>query len=319
MPAPKIPALAYQLAQRYAPLVMDVTSIRTIAVVGAGQMGSGIAQVCAEKGYSVLLSDASLERAVMARERMDELLQKLVMKGKLTAEQREGVLERIEAVEPHDRIEAADVVVEAATEQPGTKISIFRAADERMRPEAILASNTSSISITRLAGQTNHPERVIGMHFMNPAPLMKLVEIVRGVQTSEQTTRIASQLAEKLGKTVITSKDQPGFVVNRMLIPFLNEAVFALQEGLGTPEDIDQGAKLGLNHPMGPLELADLIGLDTFLSIAEVLHREFGDDKYRPATLLRNLVAAGWYGRKAGRGFYVYDDKGQNIGRAFER
>ena len=188
-----------------------------------------------------------------------------------------------------------------------------------MKPDAILASNTSSISITRLAGQTSRPGKVIGMHFMNPVPLMKLVEIVNGVQTDNETTDTIRELAERLGKTVITSKDQPGFVVNRMLIPFLNEACFALQEGLGTPEDIDQGAKLGLNHPMGPLELADLIGLDTLLFIAEVLHREFGDDKYRPATLLRNLVAAGWYGRKVGRGFYVYDDKGQKTGRAFER
>ncbi len=210
-------------------------------------------------------------------------------------------------------------MIEAATENFEVKAQLFKTLDEKMKPDAILASNTSSISITRLAGRTSRPQAVIGMHFMNPVPLMKLVEIVRGVQTADETTQIVRELAEKLGKTVITSKDQPGFVVNRMLIPFLNEACFALQEGLGTPEDIDVGAKLGLNHPMGPLELADLIGLDTLLFIAEVLHREFGDDKYRPATLLRNLVAAGWYGRKVGRGFYVYDEKGQKIGRAFER
>jgi 3-hydroxybutyryl-CoA dehydrogenase len=182
--------------------------------------------------------------------------------------------------------------------------------------EAILASNTSSISITRLAASTRRPDRVIGMHFMNPVPLMKLVEVVRGVQTSQQTYDAVLELSRTMQKTVITSRDVPAFIVNRMLVPLLNEACFVLQEGIGTPEDIDTGARLGLNHPMGPLELADLIGLDTLLSIAEVLHREIGDDKYRPATLLRNLVAAGWLGKKGGRGFYVYDDKGQKGARA---
>src|SRR5690606_10586298 len=181
------------------------------------------------------------------------------------------------------------------------------AADEVMKPQAYLASNTSSISLTKLAGVTKRPENVVGMHFMNPVPVMKLVEIVRALQTSEDTYEVTRALAEQMGKIVITTKDMPGFIVNRMLIPFLNEACFALQEGLGTVEDIDGGAKLGLNHPMGPLELADLIGLDTVLFIAEVLHREFGDDKYRPAALLRNYVAAGWLGRKSGRGFYSYD------------
>jgi 3-hydroxybutyryl-CoA dehydrogenase len=282
-------------------------------------MGAGIAQVAADKGYDVVLTDATLERAQAGKDKIAKILGKQVEKGKLGAESRDALLARIQPAGPGAGLEKADLVVEAATEERGLKIDIFKQADEKMRAGAILASNTSSISITRLAGQTGRPERVIGMHFMNPVPLMKLVEIVRGVQTSDETTNIVRELAEKLGKTVITSKDQPGFIVNRMLVPFLNEACFALQEGLGTPEDIDQAAKLGLNHPMGPLELADLIGLDTLLFIAEVLHREFGDDKYRPATLLRNLVSAGWHGRKVGRGFYVYDEKGQKVGRAFER
>jgi len=281
-------------------------------------MGGGIAQVCAAAGLVVRLSDASFERAETGKLKIAKILQKQVDKGKLQADARQALLTKIEPVAGYEVFGDCDLVIEAATEEVETKIRIFKAADSAMRPGAILASNTSSISITRLAGQTSRPEQVIGMHFMNPVPLMKLVEVVRGVQTSQATLHTVSELAEKLGKAVITSKDQPGFVVNRMLVPFLNEACFVLQEGLGSAEDIDQGAKLGLNHPMGPLELADLIGLDTLLFIAEVLHREFGDDKYRPATLLRNLVAAGWYGRKVGRGFYVYDEKGQKTGRAFE-
>jgi 3-hydroxybutyryl-CoA dehydrogenase len=298
---------------------MNASEIRTIAVVGAGQMGSGIAQVAAATGYDVYLSDASEERARAGKDKIGKILSKQVDKARLAAADRDALLDRIHTGGPGAGFDQADLVIEAATEESDLKIAIFKQADATMKPEAILASNTSSISITRLAGQTGRPERVIGMHFMNPVPLMKLVEIVRGVQTSDQTTEAVRELAENLGKIVITSKDQPGFIVNRMLIPFLNEACFALQEGLGTPEDIDQAAKLGLNHPMGPLELADLIGLDTLLFIAQVLHREFGDDKYRPATLLRNLVSAGWYGRKVGRGFYVYDEKGQKVGRAFER
>ena len=298
---------------------MTASDINTIAIIGAGQMGSGIAQVCASKRYTVLLSDASTEHAKKGKERISQILKKQVDKGKVKPEEMHEILERIRPVPTGEGIDQADLVIEAATENVDVKGALFKTVDAKMRPDAILASNTSSISITRLAGQTGRPDRVIGMHFMNPVPLMKLVELVRGVQTSDETYETVKELCDRLGKTVITSKDQPGFVVNRMLVPFLNEACFALQEGLGTPEDIDQGAKLGLNHPMGPFELADLIGLDTLLFISEVLHREFGDDKYRPATLLRNLVAAGWYGRKAGRGFYVYDEKGQKVGRAFER
>jgi 3-hydroxybutyryl-CoA dehydrogenase len=298
---------------------MQSNDMKQIGVIGAGQMGGGIAQVAASSGYEVLLADANRERATAGKAKIERILGSQVDKGKLAAAERDAILGRITPVAGVDAFGHADLVVEAATEDQVLKIELFKRADAAMKPDAILASNTSSISITRLAGQTSRPTQVIGMHFMNPVPLMKLVEIVRGVQTSDATTTTISELAEKLGKIVITSKDQPGFVVNRMLIPFLNEACFALQEGLGTPEDIDKGAKLGLNHPMGPLELADLIGLDTLLFIAEVLHREFGDGKYRPATLLRNLVAAGWYGKKVGRGFYVYDDKGQKTGRAFER
>ena len=298
---------------------MKASDIKTIAVVGAGQMGSGIAQVCASKAMNVLLSDASLDHAKRGKENIARILGKQVEKGKAKAEEVQAILQRIQPVATGEQLDKAELVVESATENVDVKVALFKTLDAKMHPDAILASNTSSISITRLAGQTTRPEKVIGMHFMNPVPVMKLVEIVRGVQTSNETTAIIREVCEKLDKTVITSKDQPGFVVNRMLVPFLNEACFALQEGLGTPEDIDQGARLGLNHPMGPLELADLIGLDTLLFIGEVLHREFGDDKYRPATLLRNLVAAGWYGKKVGRGFYVYDEKGQKTGRAFER
>jgi len=290
---------------------MTASTVRRIAVIGAGQMGRGIAQVAAAAAFEVLLCDTTRALAEAGKGQIAAILAKQVEKGKMKAEERQALLERIETCEGMGEVARADLCIEAVSESLELKASIFRAADERLPPSAILASNTSSISITRLAGTTRRADRVIGMHFMNPVPLMKLVEIVRGLQTSNETYELVRDLAVKLGKTVITSKDQPGFLVNRMLIPFLNEACFALQEGLGTPEDIDTGAKLGLNHPMGPLELADLIGLDTLLFIAEVLHREFGDTKYRPATLLRNLVAAGWLGKKAGRGFYVYDDKGQ--------
>ncbi len=297
---------------------MKATDIKIFGIIGSGQMGSGIAQVAAASGYKVILLDVSRERSQKARDQIGAMLTKQVDKGKLDGDTRVAILERIHPTGEVRDLADADVVVEAATEHFDTKIQLLKTADQATRDDVILASNTSSISITKLAAATQRPEQFIGLHFMNPVPLMKLVEIVRGVQTSEATYDAARDLALKLGKTYITSKDQPGFMVNRMLVPFLNEACFALQEGLGTMEDIDQGAKLGLNHPMGPFELADLIGLDTLLSIAEVLHREFGDDKYRPATLLRNLVAAGWFGKKTGRGFYAYDAKGQRTGRAFQ-
>ena len=291
-----------------------MAEIRTIGVLGAGQMGGGIAQVAAQAGYDVRLADASIDLAQKGHKKIDAILGRQVEKGKLAADQKDAIVKRIVPIGSPADFNECDLVVEAATEQLELKVKLFQACDAAMKPGAILASNTSSISLTKLAQTTKRPELVIGMHFMNPPPLMKLVEIVRALQTSAETYATVKAVAEKMGKTTTTSNDAPGFLVNRILIPMLNEACFALQEGVGTAEDIDTGAKLGLNHPMGPLELADLIGLDTVLFIAEVLHRDLGDDKYRAPTMLRNLVAAGWVGKKKGRGFYTYDDKGQKVG-----
>lgn len=293
-----------------------MSNIGIIGVLGAGQMGSGIAQVAAASGLNVRLADVSLEHAKKGIAKIASMLGKQVEKGKMTAEAKDTLLARIHPVPEIAEFATCDLVIEAATENVDLKIELFKKCDAALKPGKILATNTSSISVTRLAGLTSRPDRVIGMHFMNPVPLMKLVEIVRAVQTSDDTYRDIATLAGAMGKTIVTSKDAPGFLVNRMLIPMLVEACFVLQEGLGTPNDIDQGCKLGLNHPMGPLELSDLIGLDTVLFIAEVLHRDLGDSKYRAPTLLRNLVAAGWFGKKTGRGFYAYDDKGQKTGPA---
>ena len=282
---------------------------RVFGVIGAGQMGQGIAQVAAQAGYEVRLLDASKALADKGLASIAKQLGKQVEKGKLEADVAKAITGRITPTDDYASLADVTIVVEAATENPDVKLKILAAAEAAIPESAILASNTSSISITRLAGKCKHPARVIGMHFMNPVPVMKLVEVIRAIQTSDDTYARTRALAEELGKTLITSKDSPGFIVNRMLIPFLNEACFILQEGLGTPEDIDQGAKLGLNHPLGPLALADLIGLDTCLFIAEVLHRDLGDDKYRPAHILRQHVEAGWLGRKTGRGFYRYDGK----------
>jgi 3-hydroxybutyryl-CoA dehydrogenase len=294
--------------------LMQAGQVKRLGVVGAGQMGRGIAQVAAAAGLAVDLCDAKRELADGARATVAGTLKKLVEKGKMPAADADALVGRIRVVASPSELGEVDMAVEAVTEQLEVKLAVLREADAALRPGAILASNTSSISISKLAAATSRPELVVGMHFMNPVPLMKLCEIVRGVQTSNDTFETTIKLAERLGKTVIRSNDAPGFLVNRMLIPFLNEACFTLQEGVGTAEDIDKGAKLGLNHPMGPLELADLIGLDTCLFIAEVLHRELGDSKYRPATVLRNLVAAGWLGKKTRRGFYRYDEAGQKIG-----
>ena len=282
-------------------------AIETMAVVGAGQMGSGIAQVAAQAGLRVVLADASADLARRAVEKLGASLEKLVQKGKLTAAEREAVLGRIRPAASLDDCAPADLAIEAIVENQGVKVERFRRLDGLLRPEALLASNTSSISITALAASTKRPAQFVGMHFMNPPPVMALVEIIRGLQTSDATYQAVVALAKRFGKTTVTARDVPGFIVNRVLIPLLNEACFALQEGLASPEDIDTGVKLGLNHPMGPLTLADFIGLDTCLYIADVLHRELGEDKYRPAAILRSHVAAGWLGRKTGRGFYRYD------------
>lgn len=289
---------------------MAIDGIGGFGVIGAGQMGQGIAQVAAAAGYTVQLSDIDEATAQKGKARIQQGLGRDVEKGRMTAADAEALLARITPIGSMSGFATSDIVVEAATENVDLKLKILGAADVAMKAGAILASNTSSISITKLAAATSRPELVIGMHFMNPVPRMKLCEIVRGVQSSEATVTTVKALAEDLGKTVITANDHPGFIVNRILIPLLNEACFALQEGVAEAADIDAGAKLGLNHPMGPLELSDLIGLDTVLAIADVLHREIGDPKYRAATLLRNYVAAGWLGRKTGRGFYRYDGQG---------
>jgi 3-hydroxybutyryl-CoA dehydrogenase len=282
--------------------------VKTIGVIGAGQMGAGIAQVAAQAGLDVVLLDANRDLAERAKARIADLLGKLVAKGKLDAHVRDSAVEHLRPASEYAALEPCEFIVEAAPENEKLKLSIFETLEKSTRSDAILASNTSSISITKLGSVTRRPDKVVGMHFMNPVPLMKLVEVVRGLPTSEDTFKTTVALAERFGKTTIASRDIPGFIVNRVLIPLLNEACYAFYEGLGTVEDIDKGVKLGLNHPMGPLELADLIGLDTCLAIAEVLHNELGDDKYRPCPLLRQYVAAGWYGRKVGRGFYKYDE-----------
>jgi len=280
--------------------------IKTVGVIGAGTMGNGIAHVFAKCGYPVLLVDVEqrfLDRGV---DTIKKNLEREVAKAKITAEARDAAVARIAPTIDRACLATCDIVVEAASERFEIKSELFHDLDQLCRPEVILASNTSSISITKLATASGRPDRVIGMHFMNPVPLMKLVEIVRGLPTSDATNDTVIALAHRFGKTTIGARDIPGFIVNRMLIPLLNEACYGLYEGLGTAADIDTGVKLGLNHPMGPLELADLIGLDTCLAIAEVLHRELGDDKYRPCPLLRQYVAAGWLGKKVGRGFYEY-------------
>jgi 3-hydroxybutyryl-CoA dehydrogenase len=291
---------------------MQAEQIQRVSVVGAGQMGSGIAQVCAAQGLEVVLSDVTRQHAERAVERMRAGLDRLVARGKLGRQEQEDTLARLQVADASPR--EVDLVIEAASEDRTLKLELFRRLDRDTRPGAILCSNTSSISISAIAGVTQRPALVAGMHFMNPVPRMKLVEVVRGVQTAPETIACVSAFARLLGKTTVASGDRPGFIVNRVLVPMLNEACFALQESVASIEDIDAGAELGLNHPMGPLKLADLIGLDTVLAIAGVLQSDLGDDKYRPAALLRNLVAAGWLGRKTSRGFYLYDDQGKIIG-----
>jgi 3-hydroxybutyryl-CoA dehydrogenase len=281
-------------------------AIERLLVVGAGQMGSGIAQVAAQAGIDVQLVDSAATALEAGFARIRDLLERAVTKGKLAHEAREKALSLIHLTPSVEKAGGCDFAIEAATENAELKRQIFVALDRALPASAILASNTSSIPITRLAAATRRPEQVIGMHFMNPVPVMTLVEIIRAVQTSDATYQATLSLAERLGKKTVTSKDHPGFIVNRVLIPLINEACFALSEGLATAEDIDQAVRLGLNHPMGPLQLADFIGLDTCLYIAEVLHDGIGEDKYRPAPILRQYVDAGWLGKKSGRGFYKY-------------
>ena len=280
--------------------------IKTLGVVGAGQMGSGIAQVAAAGGISVLMSDIKDEFVDRGISAIEKSLDRIVKKGKLSEADKKATLERIEGTTTISDMAKAHYVVEAATEDETLKLNIFRELDETCPEGIVLSSNTSSISITKIAGATKRPEKVIGMHFMNPVPMMQLVEVIRGLATSDETFHATHDLAVKLGKTPVTANDFPGFIANRILMPMINEAIYALFEGVGKAEDIDQVMKLGMNHPMGPLALADLIGLDTCLAIMEVLHEGLGDAKYRPCPLLRKYVDAGWLGRKSGRGFYSY-------------
>ncbi|HEY8549707.1 MAG TPA: 3-hydroxybutyryl-CoA dehydrogenase [Vicinamibacterales bacterium] len=281
-------------------------NIHTVGVVGAGTMGSGIAQVFAQAGYRVCLQDVSAAALDRARAGIERSLAKFVEKGKISTDDRDATLARLTRSTELDALGSADYVVEAIVEDADAKRSLFATLDRLVRPEVILASNTSSISITRIGAATSRPDRVLGMHFMNPVPLMPLVELVRGQATGDAAMATATELCGRLGKTGVEAADYPGFIANRILMPMINEAVFALMEGVGTAESIDTVMKLGMNHPMGPLTLADFIGLDVCLAILDVLYEGLGDPKYRACPLLRRMVAAGHLGRKSGRGFYSY-------------
>jgi 3-hydroxybutyryl-CoA dehydrogenase len=286
--------------------ILSPQDIHIIGVIGAGQMGAGIAHVAAASGYEVRLMDVSSAALDKGRKGIEGNMARQVKKGSLSEAEMAGALGRITCVSELAGLADCDLVVEAATENQGLKLKIFRELCQVVKPTALLASNTSSISITAIAAATDRPERFMGMHFMNPVPVMKLVELIRGLATHADTYATVRAVAEKMGKTTVEGRDMPGFIVNRVLMPYINEAAQALYEGIGTVEDIDTAMKLGTNVPMGPLTLADFIGLDTCLAIMEVLHQGLGDSKYRPSPLLRKYVEAGWLGKKSGRGFYSY-------------
>ena len=281
-------------------------TIQHVFVIGAGQMGSGIAQVCAQAGYEVVLNDINEQAISRGLSVITKNLTRDVEKGRKTEEEKDVILQRIQTSLSIDDAQHAHLVIEAAVENMEIKQMIFKKLDAIAPEDTILATNTSSLPITEIAAVTNRPEKVIGMHFMNPVPVMKLVEIIRGLATSDETYEAVAQMTAKLGKTGVEVNDFPGFISNRILLPMINEAIYALYEGVATKEAIDDVMKLGMNHPMGPLTLADFIGLDTCLSIMEILHEGLGDSKYRPCPLLRKYVAAGWLGKKSGRGFYIY-------------
>lgn len=288
---------------------MTVDEIKTIGIVGAGQMGRGISQVCATVGYEVFLVDVAEPSLTEAISKIRVGLQRAVERGSLTDHQAGEVVALVRPLRQLDGLRDVQMVIEAVPEDLGVKQELFVQLNRICVPQVVLASNTSSISITKLGAASGRPDRVVGLHFMNPAPVMRLVEVVRGLETSDRTTQLALDLAKRLGKTPVLANDVPGFIVNRVLIPMINEAVFALEEGVASAEDIDQAMTMGAHHPVGPLALADRIGLDTVLAICDVLYQDLGDPKFRPCHLLRRYVEAGWLGRKSGRGFHVYEGR----------
>jgi len=292
-------------------MALRLENVKTIGIVGAGQMGRGIAQVCATAGYHVRLVDVAEPPLMEALAMIRTGLERAVERGSLTDQQAGEVLGLIHPIVKLDRLEDAQMVIEAIPEHLALKQELFAQLNRICRPDTILASNTSSISITKLGAASGRPDQVVGLHFMNPAPVMRLVEVVRGLETSERTKNLALDLAKQLGKTPVVAKDVPGFIVNRILIPMINEAAFTLEEGVASAEDIDVAMTMGANHPVGPLALADRIGLDTVLAICEILYQDLGDPKFRPCPLLRRYVEAGWLGRKTGHGFHVYETSGE--------